>query len=77
MADKSAPVVPQATKDRLEGRNITEIVTKAVEKHGQGGDALIPILSEINSALGYIPAQAISEGPPPDTRPGQQHVHHR
>ncbi len=61
MADKSAPAMPQATKDRLEERNITEIVVKAVEKHGRGGDALIPILSEINSALGYIPAQAISE----------------
>ena len=49
------------TKNRVEDRNITEIVKAAIEKHGDGRDALIPILSEINAALGFIPAQAIAE----------------
>ena len=48
-------------KDRIEDRDIPEIVRAAVEKHGSHRDALIPILSEINAALGYIPAEAIKE----------------
>jgi len=51
----------EITKNRMEERNIPEIVRAAIEKHGNGGDALIPILSEINAALGFIPAQAIAE----------------
>ncbi len=61
MADTQAPEPPQATKDRLENRDIPNIVAMAIEKHGGSKDALIPIFSEINAALGYIPAQAISE----------------
>lgn len=55
------PPLPQASKDRLENRDIAEIVRAAITKHGHGRDALIPILSEINAALGYIPAPAIAE----------------
>lgn len=40
---------------------VKAIVQQAIEKHGCGRDALIPILSEINHALGYIPAEAIRE----------------
>lgn len=41
--------------------DIPAIVRDAIEKHGAKGDALIPILSEINQALGYIPGEAFRE----------------
>lgn len=41
--------------------DIQEIVQHAIEKHGKTPDALIPILSEINHTLGYIPAEAMRE----------------
>jgi NADH:ubiquinone oxidoreductase subunit E len=40
---------------------VKAIVQQAIEKHGKTPDALIPILSEINHALGYIPATAMRE----------------
>ena len=42
-------------------RDVSVIVKEAIEKHGATRDALIPILSEINKALGYIPAEAFRE----------------
>jgi NADH-quinone oxidoreductase subunit E len=42
-------------------QNIPTLVRDAVAKHGIHRDALIPILTEINSALGYIPAEAMAE----------------
>jgi NADH-quinone oxidoreductase subunit E len=42
-------------------RDLSTIVCEAIEKHGAKRDAFIPILSEINRALGYIPAEAIQE----------------
>ena len=42
-------------------RDVSAIVRSAIEKHGAQREALIPILSEINRALGYIPAEAIQE----------------
>jgi NADH-quinone oxidoreductase subunit E len=42
-------------------RDVSVIVKEAIEKHGATRDALIPILSEINHALGYIPAEAFQE----------------
>ena len=42
-------------------RELPTIVTEAIEKHGAKRDALIPILSEINHALGYIPPEAFQE----------------
>ena len=42
-------------------RDLSTIVGEAIEKHGAKRDAFIPILSEINRALGYIPAEAIQE----------------
>lgn len=41
--------------------DIAGLVQKAVETHGARPDAVIPILSEINRALGYIPAAALPE----------------
>jgi len=41
--------------------DIAGLVQSAVEMHGARPDAVIPILSEINRALGYIPAAALPE----------------
>ena len=40
---------------------ISTVVKNAIVKHGAGGEALIPILSEVNTVFGYIPSQAFSE----------------
>ena len=45
----------------INDREVSSIVRAAIEKHGAKRDALIPILSEINRALGYIPVEAIQE----------------
>ena len=42
-------------------RDVSAIVQAAIEKHGATRDALIPILSEINREMGYIPAAAFQE----------------
>lgn len=41
--------------------DIVRLVDKAIEQHGATRDAVIPILSEINRALGYIPMAALPE----------------
>jgi NADH:ubiquinone oxidoreductase subunit E len=41
--------------------DVSVIVSEAIEKHGAKRDALIPILSEVNHTLGYIPAEAFQE----------------
>ena len=41
--------------------DLLELVDKAVQRHGATRDAIIPILSDINRALGYIPAAALPE----------------
>ncbi|MGE5249590.1 MAG: NAD(P)H-dependent oxidoreductase subunit E [Bacteroidota bacterium] len=40
---------------------IAGLVEKAVQAHGARPDAVIPILSEINRTLGYIPIEALPE----------------
>ena len=40
---------------------VTEVVRSAIEQHGATRDALIPILSEVNQAFGYIPQEAFQE----------------
>ncbi|MDX9991709.1 MAG: NAD(P)H-dependent oxidoreductase subunit E [Anaerolineales bacterium] len=41
--------------------DIPALVRTAIEKHGGKQDALIPILSEINAVLGYIPGEAFHQ----------------
>jgi NADH:ubiquinone oxidoreductase subunit E len=41
--------------------DVAEVVRQAVAEHGATRAAVIPILSEINRALGYIPAAALPE----------------
>ncbi len=44
-----------------EEQDLPEMVERAVQKHGATREAIIPILSEINEALGYLPAGALPE----------------
>ena len=46
---------------KIKELDIVELVNEAIEKHGATRDAVVPILSEINKALGYIPAAALPE----------------
>jgi NADH:ubiquinone oxidoreductase subunit E len=41
--------------------DLPRLVDEVVKKHGATPDAIIPILSEINRKLGYIPAAALPE----------------
>lgn len=41
--------------------DVAVIVQAAIEKHGRKRDAFIPILSDINHALGYVPGEAFRE----------------
>ncbi len=41
--------------------DLASLVDKVVKEHGATRDAIIPILSEINRVLGYIPAAALPE----------------
>ncbi len=47
--------------ETLKEQDVQRVVQRAVEKHGASREALIPILSEVNRALGYIPREALSE----------------
>ena len=42
-------------------QDIAQVVRMAIEKHGASREGLIPILSEINRAYGFIPAPAFEE----------------
>jgi NADH-quinone oxidoreductase subunit E len=41
--------------------DIVTAIDKAIEKHGSGRDAIIPILSEVNWIFGYIPPDTLPE----------------
>ena len=41
--------------------DLSGLVERAVQQHGARRDAIIPILSEINRTLGYIPSAALPE----------------
>ena len=47
--------------EQKDGQLVLEAVHKAVEHHGTTRDELIPILSEVNRSLGYLPVQAMEE----------------
>src|SRR5512137_1773060 len=40
---------------------VKEVVSKVAEHHGCSRDELIPILSDVNRQLGYLPAAALEE----------------
>lgn len=47
--------------ENKDGQLVLETVHKAVEHHGTTREELIPILSEVNRGLGYLPPQALEE----------------
>ncbi len=42
-------------------KEVMDAVEKAIQQHGDTRDELIPILTDVNRALGYLPAQALEE----------------
>ena len=42
-------------------QDVVSVVQAAVKRHGATVEALIPILSEVNQTLGYLPAEALAE----------------
>jgi NADH:ubiquinone oxidoreductase subunit E len=48
-------------EQEVEELDLAGLVDRVVEEHGATRDAIIPILSEINRVLGYIPAAALPE----------------
>ena len=42
-----------------ESQTMLEVVQKAVAHHGATAEALVPILSDVNRALGYLPKEAL------------------
>lgn len=46
---------------KVDEAEIVRIVEHAIEEHGASCEALIPILSEVNRAFGFVPAEAIPE----------------
>ncbi len=42
-------------------QDVVSVVQAAIEKHGNGRDAMIPVLTEINRVFGYVPKEAIRE----------------
>lgn len=42
-------------------QNVSSIVEAAIARHGRDQDALIPVLTEVNEQLGYLPEDALSE----------------
>ena len=52
-----------ATKN---GKDVMQVVRAAVAQHGATRDELIPILTEVNHELGYIPHEAVDRSEPPD-----------
>ena len=48
-------------KDHVQELDLPALVEQVVRQHGATPDAIIPILSDLNKRLGYIPAQALAE----------------
>jgi len=42
-------------------KELDEVIQSAIAKHGDKRDSIIPILSEINLAIGYIPMEALGK----------------
>ncbi len=44
-----------------DAQDVRSVVQEAVNRHGATPEALVPILSEINQELGYLPREALAE----------------
>jgi NADH-quinone oxidoreductase subunit E len=49
------------TVGKLDGQAVLEAVQNAIVAHGAAKEELIPILSDVNRSLGYIPREAMDE----------------
>jgi len=45
----------------METKKVVEAVQDAVNRHGATQDELIPILNDVNRAVGYLPGEALDE----------------
>ncbi len=45
----------------MDTKKVVEVVHDVVNKHGATKDELIPILNDVNRAVGYIPGEALDE----------------
>lgn len=50
-----APPAPDTRPDLI------QVIDQAIQTHGQHRDAIIPVLSDVNRAFGFIPMEAIPE----------------
>lgn len=48
-------------EQKVDDLDLAGLVSREIEKHGATREAIIPILSEINRTLGFIPAGALPE----------------
>lgn len=44
-----------------ETRDVSSVVVEAIAHHGDTAEALVPILSEVNEKLGYLPVDALTQ----------------
>jgi NADH:ubiquinone oxidoreductase subunit E len=49
------------TVDVQNAQNVISIVKEAVDRHGGTRESLVPILSDLNRELGYLPSEALAE----------------
>jgi len=49
------------THDTHNGENVLSVVREVIARHGSSATELIPILSEVNQKLGYLPTAAMAE----------------
>jgi NADH-quinone oxidoreductase subunit E len=49
------------TRESLDGNKVLEAVRTTVERYGASHDEIIPILSDINHEIGYLPGEALDE----------------
>jgi NADH:ubiquinone oxidoreductase subunit E len=49
------------TVEKLDRQAVLDAVQIAIEHHGVNREELIPILSEVNRTLGYLPVEALAE----------------
>ena len=57
---KMGQMANSSVKTDFQEAELAAVIQEAIRKHGAGADAVIPILHEINTKYGYIPAKALT-----------------
>lgn len=47
--------------EQKDGKQIKEAVNSAIQRYGATNDELIPILNDVNRAIGFLPGEALDE----------------